>query len=91
MLAACPRLEGLEALRLANCGIGDEGVRALAGSHFLSHLETLDLSNNPISSNAALKALRDSAHLKDRCRLFIPLLGIGADMLWQLRQRYRLG
>lgn len=46
-------LERLTDLRIANCGLRDEGFAALAESPLLSRLATLDASNNPLTDMGA--------------------------------------
>ena len=69
---------GFHTLRLANCGVGEDGVKALARVENAPHLRLLDLSRNPLGGRAARAArlLAGWPHLAglrsldlSRCRL----------------------
>jgi uncharacterized protein (TIGR02996 family) len=50
-------LQALRRLRLAGCGIGDAGGRALADSPHLDGLDVLDLTDNPMSPTVRYQLL----------------------------------
>jgi uncharacterized protein (TIGR02996 family) len=65
-LAACPALEIIFGLNMADCGIDDEAAFALADSPHLEHLCWLDLRRNGLSPRAE-RQLR--ARFGDRVKL----------------------
>jgi len=48
-VASCPHIRRLIRVSFWLNGIGDDGIRALAMSHFLTQLRSLDLRNNELS------------------------------------------
>jgi uncharacterized protein (TIGR02996 family) len=88
VLAGCPHLAGLRALRLTGCNIGDDGARALAESPYLRHLVTLDLANNPTGDPGFRPYLTASA-FPDLRDLHYPA-GLSKQMQMALRHRFKL-
>ena len=64
LLLRSPRLGRLTSLGLANCGLRDDGVRALADSPHLAGLAALDLSRNGVGPDGA-RELANSPDLAD--------------------------
>lgn len=86
VLASCPQLDGLRALRLARCALGDDGARALAESPHLNKLVTLDLSNNPIN-DAGFREYLNPSHLRNLRQLVYPR-GLSSRTYADLDQRF---
>jgi uncharacterized protein (TIGR02996 family) len=71
VLAACPHLAGVLALRLSHCGIGDEGCRALANGPHFDRVEVLELEGNPLG-DAGLRAFLDPRSWRGLRQFIIP-------------------
>jgi hypothetical protein len=85
VLAACPHLTGVTALRLSRCGIGNEGCRALANSPHFNRVESLELENNPLG-DVGLSAFLDAKGWRALRRLAMPRGGVSGGMRNQLDQ-----
>lgn len=72
------RAESLVSLSLARCGIGDDGIEALAASPAMKNLEELGLHGNQISARGAI-ALARSPHLS-KLRTVHGLVGYEGDL-----------
>ncbi|MEM1010072.1 MAG: hypothetical protein AAGJ35_13835, partial [Myxococcota bacterium] len=83
-------LEGLKALNLNNCGIGDAGVHALAVSKHLIHLERLELFFNGIKDDGA-RELASAEHLSGLRVLDLGGNQIGDDGIRALSNAHDLG
>jgi uncharacterized protein (TIGR02996 family) len=77
-------------LDLMRCGIGDEGIRALASCPHLTHLTGLGLANNAISDEGA-QALAASPYLSRIVRLGLVENPIGPAGRRALRARFKRG
>jgi hypothetical protein len=77
-------------LRLAHSRLGDEGVRALANSPYLTRLQELSLDGNELDSPAA-QALLDSPWLNRVRRLGLRGSYFSSNEQEQLRARFGEG
>jgi uncharacterized protein (TIGR02996 family) len=87
VLAQSPHLEGLTALRLAQCGINNGGLGYLANSPHLNRLALLDLSNNP-AGDSGFRALLNAPHLRSLRRLILSRIGIALGLQRDLDLKY---
>ncbi|MCI0701368.1 MAG: TIGR02996 domain-containing protein [Planctomycetia bacterium] len=87
VLAGCPCLEHVSALRLVHCEIGNEGVRALANSSHLGEVTLLDLQNNPFADQGCW-ALRDTSQLRSLRQLRLPRVGVPDRLRRQLEAKF---
>lgn len=87
VVAACPHLTGLAALRLSECNVGNEGARALANGPHLNNVVELDLDNNPID-DAGFRPFLDTPHWRALRKLTPPRIGLTPWMRGLLDQKF---
>jgi uncharacterized protein (TIGR02996 family) len=79
LLAACPHLGNLNVLRLADCGIGNDGARALANAQHLIRTAELDLESNPLD-DVGLRPFLDTRYWSALRKLTVPRIGVSLQM-----------
>jgi uncharacterized protein (TIGR02996 family) len=87
VLAGAPALAGLRSLKLAECGLTDDAVLAVAASPHLTGLVSLDLGNNP-AGDAAFEPFLDATPVRALRRLVTPAIGLSPPLRRALHQRY---
>ena len=90
VLAQAAALEDLKVLRLAGCGIPDEGLRLLALSPHLNRLVSIDVGNNPLSDQG-FRAFHDTPFLRSLRRVVTPGIGVTPRMRQALDRRFHGG
>jgi uncharacterized protein (TIGR02996 family) len=80
LVASCAHLAQLTVLRLNECGLGADGVRALANSQSLTRVVELELENNPQIDDSALRPFLDTRFWSALRKLTVPRIGVSLLM-----------